>query len=95
MLFHGYPQTHIIWRKIAPQLAENYTAIVTDIRGYGDSSKPPGGDGHENYTFRAMANDQVAVMNRLGFQSFLLAGHDRGARTAHHLTLDHPDLEKN
>lgn len=94
LLLHGYPQTHIMWHKIAPQLAENYTVIATDLRGYGDSSKPPGGDSHENYTFREMAKDQVAVMNKLGFNSFLLAGHDRGARTAHRLTLDHPDLVK-
>ena len=94
LLLHGYPQTHVIWHKIAPRLAENYTVIATDLRGYGESSKPPGGDGHKNYTFRAMAKDQVAVMNKLGFGSFLLAGHDRGARTAHRLALDNPTLVK-
>lgn len=67
LLLHGYPQTHVIWHKIAPSLAERFTVVATDLRGYGDSSKPDGGNNHENYSFRAMANDQVAVMDALGF----------------------------
>ena len=94
LLLHGYPQTHIIWHKIAPRLSETYTVVATDLRGYGDSSKISGGNRHINYTFRAMAKDQIAVMNKLGFSSFLLAGHDRGARVAHRLALDKPDVVK-
>jgi len=91
LLLHGYPQTHFIWHKIAPQLAENFTVIVTDLRGYGDSSKPDGGADHEQYSKRVMANDQVEVMARLGFDHFHVAGHDRGGRVAHRMALDHPE----
>lgn len=90
LLLHGYPQTHVIWHKIAPTLAENFTIIASDLRGYGDSSKPPTSDTHEPYSKRAMANDQVRLMQHLGFDSFYLAGHDRGGRVAHRLALDHP-----
>ena len=91
LLLHGNPLTHFMWHKIAPRLAEHFTVVAADLRGYGDSSKPPGGPKHENYSFRAMANDQVAVMKALGFDRFFVAGHDRGGRTAHRMAIDHPD----
>ncbi|MFQ6030846.1 MAG: alpha/beta fold hydrolase, partial [Dehalococcoidia bacterium] len=90
LLLHGYPQTHVMWHKIAPRLAEDLTVVAADLRGYGDSGKPPGDPEHLNYSKRAMAQDQVEVMEQLGFESFLLASHDRGARVAHRLTKDHP-----
>jgi len=93
LLLHGYPQTHVIWHKIAPSLAKRYTVVAADLRGYGDSSKPDGGANHENYSFRAMARDQVAVMEALGFMRFIAVGHDRGARVIHRMALDHPDRE--
>jgi haloacetate dehalogenase len=80
-----------MWHKIAPKLAENYTVVATDLRGYGDSSKPESTADHSPYSFRAMANDQVEVMQHLGFEKFAVAGHDRGARTAHRMALDHQD----
>jgi len=92
LLLHGYPQTHIIWRMIAPGLARSFTVIATDLRGYGDSSKPAGLPDHSNYSKRAMADDQVGVMRQLGFDSFLLCGHDRGGRVAHRLATDYPEL---
>jgi len=91
LLLHGYPQTHAMWHKIAPRLAAHYTVVCSDLRGYGDSSKPDGGVSHVGYSKRAMAADQVEVMRSLGFPRFRLAGHDRGARVAHRLCLDHPD----
>ncbi|HEX4782044.1 MAG TPA: alpha/beta hydrolase [Usitatibacter sp.] len=90
LLLHGNPLTHVMWHKIAPRLAEHYTVIATDLRGYGDSSKPVGGGDHDAYSFRTMANDQVAVMKHLGFDKWLVAGHDRGGRVAHRMALDHP-----
>jgi haloacetate dehalogenase len=91
LLLHGHPETHVTWHKIAPALAEHYTVVLTDLRGYGDSSKPAGGEDHSNYSFRAMSQDQIDVMRQLGHQRFLLAGHDRGGRVAHRLCLDHPE----
>jgi haloacetate dehalogenase len=91
LLLHGYPQTHAMWRKIAPELARRFTVVASDLRGYGDSSKPAAGKGHEGYSKRRMAADQVEVMRRLGFESFFLAGHDRGGRVGHRLALDHLD----
>src|SRR5438309_7203457 len=91
LLLHGYPETHIMWRKVAPQLARNFTVVAADLRGYGDSSKPAGGGDHAAYSKRAMAQDQVEVMTSLGFQKFLVVGHDRGGRVAHRMALDHPD----
>lgn len=90
LLLHGYPQTHFIWHKIAERLSQRYSVVLTDLRGYGQSEKPDGGDGHANYSFRAMAQDQVDVMRYLGYRDFYVASHDRGARTAHRMCLDHP-----
>lgn len=89
LLLHGYPQTHVMWHHIAPRLAEEFTVVLTDLRGYGDSSKPESDETHAAYSFRAMAADQVAVMAALGFEKFPLVGHDRGARVSHRLALDH------
>ena len=89
LLLHGYPQTHAIWHKVAPGLAERFTVVASDLRGYGDSSKPQGEPGHGNYSKRAMALDQVRLMEALGFGRFRLAGHDRGGRVAHRLAADH------
>jgi len=92
LLLHGNPLTHVMWHKVGPRLAEHYTVVAADLRGYGDSDKPAdGGEKHENYSFRAMANDQVAVMKALGFDKFHVAGHDRGGRAAHRMAIDHPD----
>jgi haloacetate dehalogenase len=91
LLLHGHPQTHVCWHKIAGRLAEHFTVVLTDLRGYGDSSKPPGGERHVNYSPRAMARDQLEVMRRLGFERFAVAGHDRGARVAHRMALDAPE----
>jgi len=89
LLLHGYPQTHAMWHKIATRLAERFTVVCSDLRGYGDSSKPDGGERSANYSKRAMAADQVEVMRSLGYDRFKLAGHDRGGRVAHRLVLDH------
>jgi haloacetate dehalogenase len=91
LMLHGFPQTHAMWHKIASHLAQRYTVVCTDLRGYGDSSKPDGGASHVGYSKRAMAADQVEAMRGLSFTRFALAGHDRGARVAHRLCLDHPD----
>jgi haloacetate dehalogenase len=90
LLLHGHPQTHVCWHKIAGRLAERFTVVLTDLRGYGDSSKPPDGERHVNYSPRAMALDQIEVMRRFGFERFAVAGHDRGGRVAHRMALDHP-----
>jgi haloacetate dehalogenase len=90
LLLHGYPQTHAIWHKVAPALSQRYNVVATDLRGYGDSAKPPATPGHSSYSKREMAKDQVEVMSALGFGRFLLVGHDRGARVAHRLCVDHP-----
>jgi haloacetate dehalogenase len=89
LLLHGYPQTHVMWRKLAPRLAGEFTVVVPDLRGYGDSSKPPAGPDSAGYSKRALAQDQVETMAALGFERFAVAGHDRGARVAHRLALDH------
>jgi haloacetate dehalogenase len=91
LLLHGAPQTHVSWRLVAPQLASNYTVVAADLRGYGDSSKPPDGESHANYSKRAMALDQVEVMRHFGFDRFPVVGHDRGGRVAHRMALDHAD----
>jgi haloacetate dehalogenase len=90
LLLHGFPETHLTWHKVAPKLAEQFSVVVPDLRGYGDSGKPQDGERHENYSFRAMAHDQVGVMRHYGYERFLVAAHDRGARVAHRLCLDHP-----
>src|SRR5919199_1092297 len=94
LLLHGVPETHLMWHKIAPRLAQDFTVIVTDLRGYGESSKPASTTDHSPYTKRAMARDQVTVMQHLGFDRFSVAGHDRGARVAYRLALDRPDKVK-
>jgi haloacetate dehalogenase len=91
LLLHGNPLTHVHWHLVAPRLAQNFTVVATDLRGYGDSSKPRGKPDHSNYSFRRMAQDQVDVMEHLGFRQFMVAGHDRGARTAFRMALDHPE----
>ena len=91
LLLHGYPQTHVMWHKIAPRLSEDFSVVAADLRGYGDSGKPAGDPEHFNYSKRAMAQDLVEAMDILGFRTFFLAGHDRGARVSHRLTKDHPD----
>lgn len=91
LLLHGYPQTHVMWHRIAPRLAQHFTVVATDLRGYGDSAKPAGESDHRAYSKRAMARDQVEVMQALGFTRFRLAGHDRGGRVAHRLARDHPE----
>lgn len=90
LLLHGYPQTHIMWHKLAPRLAERFTVVAADLRGYGDSGKPASDREHRVYSKRATAADMVAVMRQLGFPRFRLAGHDRGGRVSHRLVLDHP-----
>src|SRR6201989_1749268 len=90
LLLHGYPQTHVMWHHVAPILAEHHTVVLTDLRGYGDSGKPPGGVSHEASAKRAMARDQVVVMRELGFDEFAVVGHDRGARVGHRIALDYP-----
>lgn len=91
LLLHGYPQTHVMWRKVAPRLAADFTVVVPDLRGYGDSSKPPAGADFAAYSKRALAQDQIEVMKALGHDRFAVAGHDRGARVTHRLVRDHPD----
>jgi haloacetate dehalogenase len=91
LLLHGYPQTHAIWHKVAPALAQRFTLVIPDLRGYGSSSKPPTDDCHVPYSKRAMALDMVEVMLALGFSRFDIAGHDRGARVTYRLALDHPE----
>jgi len=91
LLLHGNPLTHVMWHKIAPRLAEHFTVVATDLRGYGDSSKPDGGVDHSGYSFRAMGQDQAEVMAALGFGKYDVCGHDRGARVAHRMALDYPE----
>ena len=91
LLLHGYPQTHLMWRKLGPRLAAEFTVVAPDLRGYGDSSKPPAGPENANYAKRALAQDQVETMAALGFERFCVVGHDRGARVAHRLARDHPE----
>jgi len=90
LLLHGYPESSLMWRNVAPSLAENFTVVATDLRGYGNSSTPPDDELHETYSKRAMAADQAKVMELLGHDQFMVAGHDRGGRVAHRLALDFP-----
>ena len=89
LLLHGYPQTHAIWHKVAPRLSQRFNVVATDLRGYGDSAKPPSSPTHEAYSKREMARDQAEAMAALGHERFFLCGHDRGARVAHRLAVDH------
>jgi len=91
LLLHGHPQTHVMWHLVAPLLAREFTVVAMDLRGYGDSAKPPTTEDHEPYSKRAMARDAVAVMRHFGFERFDVAGHDRGGRVAYRLALDHPE----
>jgi haloacetate dehalogenase len=91
LLLHGAPQSHITWRLVAPELAKTYTVVASDLRGYGDSSKPADKPDHSQYSKRAMALDQIELMKSFGFESFRLVGQDRGGRVSHRLVLDHPN----
>jgi haloacetate dehalogenase len=91
LLLHGHPQTHMIWHRCVAALARHFTVIATDLRGYGASAKPASDERHTPYSKRAMAADQVEVMRHFGFERFLVCAHDRGARVAHRMALDHPD----
>lgn len=91
LLLHGNPLTHVHWHLVAPRLAQHFTVVATDLRGYGDSSKPRGLADHTNYSFRRMAQDQVDVMSHLGFEKFCVAGHDRGGRAAFRMAIDYPE----
>ena len=102
LMLHGFPETHTMWHKVAPELAKHYTLVIPDLRGYGDSEKVSSDPIHNNYSKRVMAQDQVEVMEYLGHSKFYLAGHDRGARVSHRLAKDNQDkvlkmllLEKN
>jgi len=90
LLLHGYPETHFAWHRVANQLAQNFTVVLTDLRGYGDSGKPCGGPDHIHYSKREMGLDQIEVMRALGFRSFQAVGHDRGGRVLYQMLLDHP-----
>ncbi|MCI8869656.1 MAG: alpha/beta hydrolase [Lawsonibacter sp.] len=91
LLLHGHPETWLMWHKMAPQLAKRFTVVASDLRGYGDSSKPESIPGHGNYSKRVMAEDQIKVMKHLGFDRFHVMGHDRGARVGYRMALDHPE----
>ena len=91
LLLHGFPQTHVMWHRVAPELAAGRTVVAADLRGYGDSSRPAAGDDSAGYSFRAMAADQHALMGALGHRRYAVVGHDRGARVAHRLALDEPE----
>lgn len=91
LLLHGFPQTHLMWRDVAPALAKKFSVVCTDLRGYGRSGCPASGPDHAPYSKRAMALDLLAVMETLGFTNFSVAGHDRGGRVAYRMALDHPD----
>ena len=94
LLLHGYPQTHAMWHRLAPLMAKEFSLVMPDLRGYGDSGKPATDDRHEAYSKRAMAADMVAVMERLGHRTFAVVGHDRGGRVAHRLAADHAERVK-
>jgi haloacetate dehalogenase len=92
LLLHGIPQTHLMWHRLAPKLAERFTVVATDLRGYGGSGAPPSNADHSAYSMRTLAADQVAAMRLLGHERFAVVGHDRGARCAYRMALDHPDV---
>jgi haloacetate dehalogenase len=92
LLLHGYPQTHVCWHRVAPALARSFTVVCADLRGYGDSGKPPSDPSHVAYSKRVMGQDQIELMQGLGFERFAVVGHDRGGRVARRMALDHPEL---
>jgi haloacetate dehalogenase len=92
VLLHGHPRTHVTWHRVAPQLAREFTVVCPDLRGYGESSKPPTTDDHAPYSKRAMARDIVSLMAALGFERFAVAGHDRGSYVAFRAAMDHPEV---
>lgn len=92
LLLHGIPETHLMWHRVAPVLAEHFTVVATDLRGFGNSGKPPSDANHTAYSMRELAKDQVEVMSALGHSSFAVVGHDRGARCAYRMALDHPQV---
>jgi haloacetate dehalogenase len=91
LLLHGMPETHLMWHRVAPRLAERFTVVATDLRGFGDSGTPPSAPDHAPYGMRRMAEEQVEVMRRLGYDAFAVVGHDRGGRCAYRMALDHPE----
>ncbi|WP_371368146.1 Fluoroacetate dehalogenase [Sporomusa rhizae] len=91
LMLHGFPETHLMWHKIAPALTEKYTVVLTDLRGYGESSHPQGLPDHSNYSKKTMSTDQARVMEKLGYSSYYLVGHDRGARVAYRMLLDYQE----
>ena len=91
LLLHGYPETGAMWHRVAPALAEAHTVVVPDLRGYGATDRPPSDPSHRAYSKRVMAADQAGLMRQLGHATYAVVGHDRGARVAHRLVLDHPD----
>jgi haloacetate dehalogenase len=91
LFLHGMPETHLMWHRVAPRLAERFTVVATDLRGFGDSGTPPSAPDHAPYCMREIARDQIEVMNALGYDRFGVAGHDRGARCAYRMALDRPD----
>jgi haloacetate dehalogenase len=91
LLLHGYPQTHVMWHRVAPALAARFTVVCPDLRGYGDSEAPPSDSTHSRYSKREVAKDQLDLMEHLELEDFAVVGHDRGARVARRLALDHPD----
>jgi haloacetate dehalogenase len=90
LLLHGIPETHVMWHRVAPRLADRFSVVATDLRGFGDSGTPPSAPDHSPYSMREIARDQVEVMRALGYSEFSVAGHDRGARCAYRMALDHP-----
>ncbi|MGS2616608.1 alpha/beta fold hydrolase [Micromonospora sp. LZ34] len=92
LLLHGMPETHLMWHRVAPRLAERRTVVATDLRGFGDSGTPPSDADHAPYGMRAIAREQVEVMRALGHDTFAVVGHDRGGRCAYRMALDHPDV---
>src|SRR5262249_1724043 len=91
LLLHGFPQTHLMWHRVAPRLGGDFSVVCADLRGYGRSGCPASAPDHAPYAKRALARDMIAVMERLGFARFAVAGHDRGGRVAYRMALDHPD----
>ncbi len=92
LLLHGIPETHLMWHRVAPHLAEHFTVVATDLRGFGASTSPPGAPDHSPNSMRSIAREQVQVMTKLGFDRFAVVGHDRGARCAYRMAIDHPDV---